>query len=486
MVRVRFAPSPTGYLHVGNARTALFNYLFARKNNGVFVLRIEDTDFERSKKEYEQSIIEDLKWLGLSWDEGPDCGGPYGPYRQSERLQIYRDYGKKLLTEGKAYKCWCTKEEIEQRIQGDKSSGYDNYCRNLTHQQIAKFESEGRKYVIRFKVPEKDITVNDIIRGTVKFESGSLNDFVIMKSNEIPTFHFAVVIDDLLMNITHVIRGEDHLSNTPKHILIFEALGYQAPQFAHMSMTLGPDRTRLSKRHGATSVRQYRENGYLADAMFNYLALLGWSSKDNREIFSHDELIQNFSLENCNRANAIFDPVKLLWFNSLYIRNTSSEKLALMSIPFFEKSGYSETQVRNHLSLIEKVIELEKEKLKTLADIPERTGYFIKENIEWNEKLTEKFLTDETTKILTSLLQELKKIEIFQKEIVEHTVRRFCEEKGIKASTVFHPLRFALTGTTKGPGLFEIFEFLGKDTSLSRIENFIKKEENNDDRRKNH
>ncbi|MCM8814918.1 MAG: glutamate--tRNA ligase [Candidatus Omnitrophica bacterium] len=475
MVRVRFAPSPTGYLHVGNARTALFNYLFASKNFGRFIIRIEDTDTERSKKEYEESIIEDLKWLGLSWDEGPDVGGPFGPYRQTERLHLYREYSSRLLSEGKAYRCWCTKEEIEKRhlSRHQQDSGYDNYCRNLSDSQIARFEAEGRTPVIRFRVPEKKVVVNDIIRGPVTFEAGTLNDFVIMKSNNIPTFHFAVVIDDLTMQITHVIRGEDHLSNTPKHILIFEALGYNPPEFAHMSMTLGPDRTRLSKRHGATSVRQYREKGYLAEAMFNYLALLGWSSKNNQEIFSKQQLIEEFSLQACNKSNAIFDPAKLLWLNTLYLRSKPSSEIFELSIPFFEKTGYNKSDLEQHRKVIEKVIDVEKEKLKTLQDVQERTGYFISETILWNPEVAEKFKNPEFAKIFSEIRDILNAVQPFEKSHIEAAIRNFCETKNLKTGEVFHPLRFVLSGQTKGPGLFDLIELLGKQRCIKRIENFL-------------
>lgn len=479
MIRVRFAPSPTGFLHIGNARTALFNYLFARKNNGRFVLRIEDTDTARSKKEYEESIIEDLKWLGLSWDEGPDIGGPFGPYRQTERLHIYKEYADKLVSQGKAYRCWCTKEEIEKRIteKGQEKAGYDNFCRTISDSQISRFEAEGRKPVIRFRVPEKDIIVKDIIRGTVVFDSGSLNDFVILKSNGIPTFHFAVVIDDLSMQISHVIRGEDHLSNTPKHILIFEALGYPVPHFAHMSMTLGKDRTRLSKRHGATSVRQYRENGYLPEAVFNYLALLGWSSKDNQEIFTKQKLIDEFSLEACNKSNAVFDPAKLLWMNAVYMREKTSSEIFALSLPFLKKAGYSETLLEKHRETIERVIELEKEKIKTLLDIPERTGYFIVDDISWDPELAKKFKNPETEKILLVIKKGLESLEPFEKSNIEQTIRKYCQSKNLKTGEVFHPLRFALTGQTKGAGLFETIELLGKQRVLKRIENFLKENE---------
>lgn len=471
MLRVRFAPSPTGYIHIGNARTALFNYLFARKNSGIFVLRIEDTDIERSSINFEESIFEDLRWLGLSWDEGPDIGGPYQPYRQTERLNLYREYASRLLSEGKAYKCWCTKEEIEKRT---KTSGYDNYCRKITDSQISKFKSEGRKPVLRFKVPEKDVIVEDIIRGTVKFEAGSLNDFVIMKSNGIPTFHFAVVIDDFEMKITHVIRGEDHLSNTPKHILIFEALGEIPPRFAHMSMTLGSDRTRLSKRHGATSIRQYRERGFLSDAVFNYLALLGWSSKNNQEIFSRQELIQEFSIETCNKSNAIFDPVKILWINSQYMKMKSAKEIVTLSIPFLEKAGYEKSNIEKYQQTLEKLVELEKEKFKTLEDVPERAVPYITEDINWDVQLSKKFKTPETSRILSDLLIVIKQTEPFDKSLIESIIREFCKEKNLKTGELFHPLRFALTGMTKGPGLFELIEILGKDIAIKRIEKFLK------------
>ncbi|MCM8764315.1 MAG: glutamate--tRNA ligase, partial [Candidatus Omnitrophica bacterium] len=421
-------------------------------------------------------ILEDLRWLGLTWDEGPDVGGPFGPYRQTERLQLYTDYVDKLVSEEKAYRCWCTKEEIEKRRSSShkQGSGYDNYCRNLSDSQIARFQAEGRNPVIRFRVPEKKVVVNDIIRGTITFEPGTLNDFVILKSNKIPTFHFAVVIDDLSMQITHVIRGEDHLSNTPKHILIFEALGYKAPAFAHMSMTLGTDRTRLSKRHGATSVRQYREKGYLAEAVFNYLALLGWSSKDNQEIFSKNELIEQFSLEDCNRSNAVFDPAKLLWLNALYIRKKSASEILEMSLPFLEKAGYNKSELERHREIIEKVIELEKEKLKTLEDIPERTGYFISESISWNSETTKKFKTQEFEKILSEINDVLKTVEPFNKSTIETIIRKFCEVRNLKSGEVFHALRFVLSGQTKGAGLFELIELIGKQRCIKRIKNFIK------------
>ncbi len=364
MVRVRFAPSPTGYLHIGNARTALFNYLFARKNRGRFILRIEDTDSERSKQEYEEALMDDLRWMGIDWDEGPDKGGQNGPYRQMERLGLYRKFADKLLSEGRVYRCFCTREEVEKRNMeagANQSAGYDNHCRNLTSVELQKYQDEGRRPVLRFMVPGEDIKVDDMIRGEVVFGSGNIPDFVIVKSDGMPLFHFAVVIDDYLMDITHVIRGEDHLSNTPKHIMMFRAVGAVPPRFAHMSMTLGKDRARLSKRrHGETSVRAYREAGYLPEAFFNYISLLGWGTKESQDIFSRDELIDEFSIERCHKANAIFDPEKLLWMNGYYIRAATPEKILSMSMPFLTEAGLlSREPGENELRYIEKAIALE-------------------------------------------------------------------------------------------------------------------------------
>lgn len=470
MVRVRFAPSPTGYLHIGNARTALFNYLFARKNKGKFILRIEDTDKERSKEKFEKGIIEDLKWFGIEWDEGPDIGGPFAPYRQSERLNIYREMAERLLKEGKAYKCFCTKEEIEERTEG---SGYDGKCRNLTEKEIEEFEKEGKEYVLRFKVPEKEtIVVNDLIRGMVEFETDFITDFIIMKSDNTPTFHFAVVVDDYLMEITHVIRGEDHLSNTPKHIMLFEAIGGKIPQFAHMSMTLGTDRTRLSKRHGATSVRTYREDGYLPEAFFNYIALLGFGTTEGQEIFTKEELIEAFSIERCHKANAIFDPEKLLWMNGYYIRNSTPERLLTLSLPFLKQAGLiKESLTEEEKEYLKKLIYLHREKIKTLKELPLWIDYFLKDEIEYEEEAVKKYLDEKGKEIISELLPYLEKCESFNKEQLENSLRKFFEENKYKTKEVFHPLRVALSGKMKGPGIFELLEFLGKEKVIKRMKN---------------
>ncbi|MFN4227264.1 MAG: glutamate--tRNA ligase [Candidatus Ratteibacteria bacterium] len=477
MVRVRFAPSPTGYLHIGNARTALFNYLFAKKNKGKFILRIEDTDKERSKKEYEIAIMEDLKWIGIEWDEGPDIGGEYGPYRQSERIDIYREFAQKLLKEGVVYKCYCTKEELEKMRKDAQEKGlppgYDGRCRNLTREKISHYEKEGRDFVLRLKVPEERIEINDLIRGKVIFEGEHLTDFVIMKSDGTPTFNFAVVIDDYLMKITHVIRGEDHLSNTPKHILIFKAIGAEIPQFAHMSMTLGPDRTRLSKRHGATSVRAYREEGFLPEAFFNYISLLGWGTTESREIFTKEELINEFSLERCHKASAIFDREKLLWMNSFYIRKTEIDRIYQLSIPFLKQAGLVEDQIsKEKEEYIKKAISLEQEKIKTLKEIPYLIEFFFKEP-EYEKENYEKLINQETKKELEELLNIFEQMDSFKKEEIESKVRDYCKEKNIKTSMVFHPLRFAVSGRTKGPDLFGMIELLGKEKTIERIKRLI-------------
>ncbi|MCM8768578.1 MAG: glutamate--tRNA ligase [Candidatus Omnitrophica bacterium] len=480
MVRVRFAPSPTGYLHVGNARTALFNYVFARKNSGQFILRIEDTDQERSAVKYEQAIIEDLRWLGLDWDEGPEVGGNYGPYRQTERLHLYQELAEKFLQAGLAYRCYCTREELEgrkqQALQEKGMAGYDGRCRYLTQAQVAAFHHEGRKPVVRFQVPAESIEVNDLIRGKVVFAGETISDFVIIKSDGLPTFHFAVVVDDFLMGITHVIRGEDHLSNTPKHILLFRALKARLPFFAHMSMTLGPDRTRLSKRHGATSIRAFRQAGYLPEALFNYLALLGWASPDGQEIFTREELVREFSLERCSKTAAIFDHNKLLWMNGLYMRKTSPERLLQLSLPLLQAQSLAPQEpTAEFLAKTKQLIALEQEKFKTLSDIPERIGFFLKTPV-YDSKLIEKYFTPQTREILAEIEVILADQESFEHHKLEEAIRTLCQEKAYKPAQVFHPLRIALSGTTKGPGLFEMMEILGKEETIGRLQAVIKNE----------
>ncbi|HIT56274.1 TPA: glutamate--tRNA ligase, partial [Candidatus Galligastranaerophilus intestinigallinarum] len=368
-IRVRIAPSPSGNLHIGTARTALFNYLFAKKEGGKFVLRIEDTDAERTKQEYIDNIFDSLKALGLNWDEGPDVGGPYGPYTQSERFDIYPKYAQILLDKGYAYECWCTNEELEQEkeeaVKNHKPYVYSRKCLNITPEQKEQYIKEGRKPSIRFKVEHKELIFNDMVKGELKFDTSLIGDFVIMKSNGTPTYNFAVVIDDMLMKISHIIRGEDHISNTPKQILIYEALGAKVPEFGHLGMILAPDRSKLSKRHGATAVSDFVKEGYLTDALINFVALLGWAPSDSVEIKTVDEIAKDFRINEISSSNSIFEYDKLNWMNGQYIKKMDISKLTDMIIPFLSDYDLSELSREK----LEKMVEITREPLTTLKDI---------------------------------------------------------------------------------------------------------------------
>lgn len=465
-VRVRFAPSPTGYLHLGSVRTALYNWLFARQNQGKFILRIEDTDRTRSTEEAIKVIIEGLEWLGLNWDEGP--------FYQMERLEIYKKYTDQLLQEEKAYYCYCTPEELEDIRQSafaeKKPPKYDGRCRYLTKEEREEYEKQGRKPVIRFKTPRKGETkFVDLIHGEVKFENLLLDDFVLLKSDSVPTYNFAVVIDDHLMEITHVLRGDDHISNTPRQILLYQAYNWQFPQFAHFPMILGLDRGRLSKRHGAVSVLEYRKQGYLPEALVNYLALLGWGTKESEEIFSSEELVKNFSLERCGKSAAVFDLQKLLWLNGLYIRQMSLEKLYSYAKEELKKANLI-TENSNE-DYTRKVLALEQEKIKLLTDIPNLLEFFFKEDIVYNEEAINKvFRKEGVNKILDDLTVLLNEEKNFTADHLEETVRKYCQEKNLNTKLVFHPLRVAVSGRTEGPCLFQMLELLGKERVIRRIE----------------
>jgi len=478
--RVRFAPSPTGYLHIGGARTAIYNWLFAKKTDGTFILRIEDTDEVRSTDESVNAIIESMKWLGLNWDEGVEIGGNYGPYFQMQRLQIYKEYSKKLLDTGNAYYCFCTPEELEsmrkEQLLRKQPPKYNGKCRNLTEKKIKEKIESGLKPVIRFRMPQEGkVVFNDIIRGQLEFENILLDDFVILKASGVPTYNFACVVDDYLMKITHVIRGDDHISNTPRQINLYKALGLEneIPKFAHLSMILGQDKTRLSKRHGATSVLEYKKLGYLPEALFNYLVLLGWSTEDSQQIFdpkdNWKELIEKFSLERCSKAPAIFDPQKLIWMNAEYIRKTPVEKL-------IQLSGLDISYEKNY-NLMKKAVSLEHEKIKLLTDISRLTEFFFKEEIEYQEKAIEKVFKKNPEKvkvILSEISEKFKNIPEFNSQTTEKICRDYASEKGLKTSEVFHPVRVAVSGRTEGPGLFEMLELLGKEKVIKRIQNAIK------------
>jgi glutamyl-tRNA synthetase len=481
-IRVRFAPSPTGYLHIGGARTALFNYLFARNKKGKFILRIEDTDFSRSEEEFVKIIIEELKWLGLEWDEGPDIGGEYGPYFQSQRLNFYREYAEKLLKEGKAYYCYCTPEELEKFRKEAVSKGisfkYPKRCRNLTEEEIEKLEKEGRKKTIRFKVEtDGEIIFKDIIRGNIKFKLEDIDDFIILKSDGSPVYNFAAVVDDALMKINYIIRGDDHISNTPKQILLYQALGFPVPNFAHVPLILGPDKTPLSKRHGATSLTHYREEGYLKEAIFNYLARLGWAYDDKQEIFKKEELIEKFSLEGISKSPAVFDINKLNWLNSYYIRCKNSSELKDLVIPFWRKSGLLTEEELDDSKLL-KILDLVKERIKSLKDI-EMVDFFFKE-IEIKKEDREKFLSDENTKkVLKKVRDLIEKLENFDKENLEIILRNLSEELKIKLKEIAQILRLVITGKRISPPLFETMEILGKEKVIKRINKFLEMEGEN-------
>lgn len=468
-VRVRFAPSPTGALHLGGGRTALFNWLFVRHNKGKFILRIEDTDRTRSTREAVKAIFDGMEWLGMDWDEGPRVGGNFGPYLQTERLEIYKKYAEQLLKEDKAYCCFCTAEELAKKrkeAQARKEAPrYDNKCRKISQEEINKLKSSGAPYVIRFKMPAGGNTiVEDLIRGKVEFQNDVLDDFVIMKSDGFPTYNFAAVIDDHLMEITHVIRGDDHLSNTPRQILLYQAFGWKPPEFAHIPMILGADKARLSKRHGATSVIDYSTLGYLPEAMLNYLARLGWGYKD-QEIFSRQELIEKFNLGGVSKNPAIFDIDKLNWLNGQYIRSALPERVVDLCEPLLI-DAYG-----NHdIAYITRVVTLFLDRIKVIPDIVPLTAYFFKDDYEFDPEVVKKYLKkDETPKILKELKERLGKMEPFTKSEIEKVFKGLAGDLNVKLGIVIHPCRAMLTGRKESPGMYDVVEVLGKEKALKRL-----------------
>ena len=465
MVRVRFAPSPTGHLHVGGARTALFNWLFARHEGGVFVLRIEDTDRSRSTEEYIDAIIDGMKWLKLDWDEGP--------FRQTDRFDVYKDFVDNLLAEGKAYHCYCTSEELEERRQKALAEGrpprYDGRCRNL------KEPVPGRTPSVRFKMPQTGQTlVNDVIRGPVSFDNNQLDDFIIARSDGTPTYNFVVVVDDVEMKITHVIRGDDHLNNTPKQIHIYNALGYEAPKFAHLPMIMGHDKTRLSKRHGATSVMAYKEMGYLPDALINYLARLGWSSGD-QEVFTREEMVKLFSLEHIGKSAAVFNPEKLLWLNGEYIRKTSPEELTELVIPFLVSKGLLTTPCEKiDKQWLQKAVASLIERSKTLVQIADSMAFYLKDTVEIDPQAKEKFLNKETLDYLIDVRDGLAGLAVFTHEELEKVFQEIVAKHNTKLAKVAQPVRVAVTGGTVSPGIFDVLEIIGKERTMMRLEKAVK------------
>ncbi|MDI9441173.1 MAG: glutamate--tRNA ligase [Firmicutes bacterium] len=476
-VRVRFAPSPTGDLHVGGARTALFNWLFARHTKGVFVLRIEDTDQARSTEAATQVILDGMKYLGMDWDEGPGKDGPYGPYYQSDRLDIYREYADKLLAMDRAYECYCTPEELEavrqQQIEAGQATRYNGRCASLTEEEREEFRAQGRIPVMRFRAKtEGETVVDDLIRGQVRFMNTEVDDFIILKSDGTPTYNFAVVVDDSLMRISHVIRAEEHLSNTPKQIQIYEALGLELPKFAHIPLILGPDKSKLSKRHGATSVLQFKEEGYVAEAMVNYLALLGWGYDDSQTIFSVDELIEKFTLDRVSKNPGVFDIAKLEWMNGVYIREMSLETFYEHALPYWQKAGFVPEAVSAEQKeyCLEILAELQS-RIKLMADVVDMARYFFVEDYEYLEDVVNKILTKPDTEDILAFLQEkLAGLPDFTEESVKPIFQEGMEKFSVKMGGMIQPLRVALTGTNVSPGIYEVLEILGSERVLQRIE----------------
>jgi nondiscriminating glutamyl-tRNA synthetase len=470
-VRVRFAPSPTGLLHVGNARTALFNYLFARQNGGAFILRLEDTDVARSSSEAEQAILEDLHWLGLQWDEGPGRSGDFGPYRQSERIGIYQHYAEELLGKGKAYRCYCTEAELEEKRKRFLAKGippkYDGRCRNLTPEEERSLIGKGLPASLRFRVEARHLTFEDQVKGRMSFDGQGIGDFVILRSDGTAAYNFAAVIDDHLMAVTHVIRGEDHLTNTPRQILVYQSLGFPLPQFAHLSMILGPDRTPLSKRHGATAVSHFREHGYLPEALVNYLALLGWSPEDGQEVLHLPELTRKFSMKRVSRSAAVFDFEKLNWVNREHMKGLQGDKALNVSWPFIQKSGLP-TEERGTLWWQEAVAAVWGE-VDCLAQIPGQLKVFFDSDFSLSPKAESLIGTEEGRRVLLALEEALEKVSAITAENYAPIISTLGKKLNLSGRNLYMPLRAALTGETRGLELEKIFVLLGKEKVSQRL-----------------
>jgi len=455
-IRVRFAPSPTGYLHIGGARTALFNYLFAKNRKGSFLLRIEDTDTARSSREMTQQILRSLEWLGIAWDEDP--------VMQSANTDRHKQVCGGLYEKGCCYPCFCTKEELEQRRKESGSYRYDGTCRDLTAREQKQRMESGQPYILRFKVEPGETVFDDMVRGTVRVDNSEIDDFVILRSDSTPVYQIAVVVDDHDMGITHVVRGDDHISNTPKQILLYRAMGWDVPVFAHIPMILGPDKKRLSKRHGAASVEEYKDMGIMPEALVNYLALLGWSAGDDRELFSMEELARVFSIERIVKNPAVFDETRLMWFNGNYMRETPDEAL----LPLVRETLTGPQDVSDKYML--GVIALMKPRAATYKDIAVSGACFFKDPESYEEKAVKKHWKKEgVSGRLEAIVSEAQNTDVWDEASIESMIRGLAEKEGVGAGKYIHPVRLALAGCGQSPGLFEMMELLGKETVLRRI-----------------
>ncbi len=466
--RVRFAPSPTGLPHIGNIRTALFNWLWARNTGGQFILRIEDTDRERYDPKALNAIMEGLRWIGLDYDEGPDKPGDYGPYFQSERLSIYHHYAEQLVESGHAYWCNCSKERLDNlrayQTENKLPPGYDRHCRDLN----LKSSPTDPNTVLRFRIPENETVIfNDFLRGEISFQSKDLDDLVLLKSDGFPTYHFAVVIDDYLMKITHILRAEEWIPSAGKHVLIYKALGFTPPEFVHLPMILGNDRSKLSKRHGATSILEYKDMGFLPEAVFNFIALLGWSPGNNKEIISKEEMISLFDISNINKSSAVFDIEKLKWMNSEFIRLLSPEELTQKLLPIYETKNWVRDEA--YLNRVSKAIQ---ERIKLLPDIVDLGAFFFEEITTYDEKGIQKHFNHENSvENIDLIIESFSKISDWTEHNLEEAIRMISEEKGMKAATFIHLMRLSVSGMTFGPSAFELTEIIGKEKVIQRLQN---------------
>ncbi|BAQ09203.1 glutamyl-tRNA synthetase [Bacillus sp. OxB-1] len=482
-VRVRYAPSPTGHLHIGGARTALFNYLFARHHGGKFIVRIEDTDTERNIEAGELSQLDNLKWLGIEYDESVDIGGPYGPYRQMERLDLYSKHAQDMLDSGHAYKCFCTTEELEAEREKQKASGiaapmYAGTCRNLTAEEVAEKETAGMPYTIRMRVPGNvTYKVEDLVRGTVAFESEDVGDWVLVKANGIPTYNFAVVIDDHFMRISHVFRGEEHLTNTPKQLMIYDVFGWEYPRYGHMTLIVNEDRKKLSKRDESIIqfISQYKNLGYLPEAMFNFFALLGWSPGGEEEIFTHDELVRLFDESRLSKSPSMFDKQKLTWMNNQYMKKLSLDEVVDLALPHLQEAGLVKGELTEAESAwVRDLIALYHEQLSFGAEIVELSAQFFKDDIEYDEQSQEVLAGEQVPEVMASFKGQLEGLETFDAASIKDAIKAVQKETGHKGKNLFMPIRVVTTGQTHGPELPAAIALIGKENVLDRVSKYAK------------